>query len=43
MAETKAASETPKRKIFAQMTIYIGSFIGGPLAAGYMFAENFKT
>ncbi len=32
-----------KNKVFKDKAIGIGAFIGGPLAAGYFFAENFKA
>lgn len=34
--------ETP-HKIYNDKAIWIGTFIGGPLAAGYLIAENFKV
>jgi len=30
-------------KIYKENAIVIGTFLGGPLVAGYFFAENFKT
>ncbi len=32
----------PKNKIYTISEIFIGTLIGGPLAAGYMIGENFK-
>lgn len=32
-----------KRKIFKDKTFWVGTFLGGPLVAGYLFSENFKT
>lgn len=32
-----------KKKIFKERAISVGTFLGGPLVAGYMFAENFKA
>ena len=33
---------TPSFKLYKDRAIYIGTFIGGPLVAGYLAAENFK-
>ena len=30
------------KKIYKDRTIWAGTFLGGPLAAGYLIAENFK-
>jgi hypothetical protein len=35
--------QTPTEKIFKDRAIWIGSFLGGPLVAGYLIAENFKV
>jgi hypothetical protein len=35
--------QTPEQKIYKDRAIYVGTFIGGPLVAGYLIAENFKT
>lgn len=35
--------EIPKGKVFKNKTFWVGPFLGGPLAAGYLFSENFKT
>lgn len=32
----------PDFKLYKNRAIYIGAFLGGPLVAGYMAAENFK-
>jgi len=31
------------RKIYKDRAIWVGTFLGGPLVAGYLIAENFKT
>jgi hypothetical protein len=36
-------SITPTEKIFKEKAIWVGSFLGGPLTAGYLIAENFKA
>lgn len=36
-------NQTPTEKIYKDRAIWVGTFLGGPLAAGYMIAENFKT
>ena len=33
----------PTGKIFKDKTFWVGTFLGGPLVAGYLLAENFKT
>jgi len=35
--------ERPTRKIYKDWAIWVGTFLGGPLAAGYFIAENFKA
>ncbi len=35
--------ETPTYKLYSSRFVRIGSFIGGPLAAGYFIAENYKS
>jgi len=35
--------ETPTQKIYKNNAIRIATFIGGPLVAGYLIAENFKV
>ena len=32
----------PDFKIYKDRAIYVGTFLGGPLVAGYLIAENFK-
>ena len=34
---------TPERKIYKSSALWIGTFFGGPLIAGYIIAENFKA
>lgn len=36
-------NEIPKGKIFKDKAFWVGTFLGGPLVAGYLFAENFKV
>jgi hypothetical protein len=36
-------NSVPKGKIFKDKTFWIGTFLGGPLVAGYLLSENFKT
>jgi len=33
----------PKGKIYKDKAFWAGTFLGGPLVAGYLFAENFKA
>jgi len=35
--------QIPQRKIYPGKAIWLGSFVGGPLVAGYLIAENFKS
>lgn len=35
--------QTPINKIYKDRAIWVGSFLGGPLAAGYLIAENFNA
>ena len=35
--------QTPTQKIYKDRAIWVGTFLGGPLAAGYLIAENFKA
>ena len=35
--------QIPTEKIYKEREIYIGTFLGGPLVAGYLIAENFKN
>lgn len=41
--EETIVRELPTTKIYKDRAILLGTFIGGPLAAGYLIAENFKT
>jgi len=41
--EHSQATEKPVYKIYKEGAIIVGTFLGGPLAAGYMIAENFKA
>jgi hypothetical protein len=36
-------SQIPTNKIYKNKAIWVGTFLGGPLAAGYLIAENFKA
>lgn len=36
-------SQIPFKKIFKDREVTVGTFLGGPLAAGYFIAENYKT
>jgi len=35
--------QTPTQKIYKDRAVWLGAFLGGPLAAGYIIAENFKA
>jgi hypothetical protein len=35
--------QNPTRKIYKDRAIWAGTFLGGPLTAGYLIAENFKA
>jgi hypothetical protein len=35
--------ETPAQKIYKDRAIWLGTFLGGPLAAGYLIAQNFEA
>ncbi|SHL22459.1 hypothetical protein [Chryseobacterium polytrichastri] len=35
--------QTSTQKIYKDKAIWVGTFLGGPLAAGYLIAENFKA
>lgn len=35
--------QMPSGKIFKDKAFWVGIFLGGPLVAGYLFSENFKT
>ncbi|MFN7494681.1 MAG: hypothetical protein ACK5RG_17300 [Cyclobacteriaceae bacterium] len=36
-------NRTPTNKIYKEKAIGVGTFLGGPLVAGYLIAENFKA
>lgn len=36
-------AQTPTEKIYKDKAIWVGTFLGGPLTAGYLIAENFKA
>jgi hypothetical protein len=40
--EEHLLTEQPLFKLYKDRAIYIGTFIGGPLVAGYLASENFK-
>ena len=42
MEETLDQKE-PSKKIYRDSAFWVGTFLGGPLVAGYLFAENFKA
>ena len=33
----------PKGKVYTELAVRVGTFLGGPLMAGYLIAENYKT
>lgn len=35
--------QPPAKKIYKDKQVWVGAFIGGPLTAGYLIAENFKV
>ncbi|MCV9933323.1 hypothetical protein OIU80_13615 [Flavobacterium sp. LS1R47] len=41
--EALKQNEVPTQKIYKDRAIWVGTFLGGPLAAGYLIAENFKV
>ncbi len=41
--EQTTDSQTPTAKVYKDRAIWVGTFLGGPLAAGYIIAENFKV
>ncbi len=41
--ENLAETTKPTEKIYKDRAIWFGSFVGGPLVAGYFIAENFKV
>ncbi len=40
--EENVLQPIPTYKLYKDKAIYLGTFIGGPLVAGYLIAENFK-
>jgi hypothetical protein len=40
--EETILSSVPDYKLYKDRAIYVGTFLGGPLAGGYLIAENFK-
>ena len=36
-------NETTTQKIYKEKEIWVGTFLGGPLVAGYLISENFKV
>ena len=40
--EENIITPIPEYKLYKDRTIAIGTFLGGPLVAGYLVAENFK-
>lgn len=41
--EKSVFEEVPTEKIYTEKAIRIGTFLGGPIVAGYFIAENFKV
>ncbi len=41
--EQTADVQTPTNKIYTNKAVWLGAVLGGPLAAGYLIAENFKA
>ncbi len=40
--EENILTPSPQNKVYKDKAIWIGTFVGGPLVAGYLIAENFK-
>ncbi len=40
--EKEILSMPPGYQLYKERAVYLGTFLGGPLVAGYLFAENFK-
>ena len=40
--EENLLSIPPDFKLYKDRAVYLGTFLGGPLVAGYLLAENFK-
>ena len=44
MNDAASLNETiPTGKVFKDREVWVGTSLGGPLAAGYLIAENYKT
>ena len=43
MTNENLGTQITERKIYKNRALWVGSFIGGPLVAGYIIAENFKA
>lgn len=43
MKETPLTVEIPSSKIYSERKVWTGTFLGGPLVAGYLIASNFKA
>ncbi|WP_428228515.1 hypothetical protein [Flavobacterium sp.] len=43
VSDKSVFEEIPTEKIYTEKAIRIGTFLGGPLVAGYFMAENFKV
>ncbi len=41
-ADIETPIEKPTGKVYTQKQLYLASFLGGPLAIGYLFSKNFK-
>jgi hypothetical protein len=41
--QTLGSSQISTRLIYSNREIYVGTFLGGPLVAGYLISENFKS
>lgn len=41
--EENLLSLPPDVKVYKDRAVYVGTFLGGPLVAGYLSAENFKN
>ncbi len=41
--ETFLNNNTTIRKVFKDREVLVGAFLGGPLTAGYLIAENYKA
>lgn len=41
--EKSVFEEIPTGKVYSEKAISVGTFLGGPLVAGYLISENFRT